>query len=83
MARSASDLKHDIRFPSPTDLRAVDIQQYSRVDVHVLQIVVVPLRVNVNLKAVTVEDLVARRKVVQPVSLGQLKRNIAKNTMSG
>ena len=27
------------------------------------QVVVVPLRVNVNLKAVTVEDLVARRKV--------------------
>ena len=28
-----------------------------------LQVVVVPLRVNVNLKAVTVKDLVARRKV--------------------
>jgi hypothetical protein len=28
------------------------------------QVVVVPLRVNVNLKAVTVEDLVDRRKVV-------------------
>ena len=27
------------------------------------QVVVVPLRVNVNLKAVTVEDLEARRKV--------------------
>jgi hypothetical protein len=27
------------------------------------QVVVVPLRVNVNLKAATVEDLVARRKV--------------------
>jgi hypothetical protein len=29
------------------------------------QYVVVPLRVNVNLKAVTVEDLIARRKVLQ------------------
>ena len=28
-----------------------------------LQVVVVPLRVNVNLKAVTVEELIARRKV--------------------
>lgn len=27
------------------------------------QVVVVPLRINVNLKAMTVEDLVARRKV--------------------
>ena len=30
------------------------------------QVVVVPLRVNVNLKAVTVEDLVFRRKVGSP-----------------
>ncbi len=27
------------------------------------QVVVIPMRVNVNLKAVTVEDLIARRKV--------------------
>ena len=31
------------------------------------QVVVVPLRVNVNLKAVTVEDLVSRRKVPPPL----------------
>ena len=31
-----------------------------------LQVVVVPLRVNVNLKAVTVEDLIARRKARPP-----------------
>jgi hypothetical protein len=30
------------------------------------QVVVVPLRVNVNLKAVTLEDLVERRKVLTP-----------------
>jgi hypothetical protein len=31
------------------------------------QVVIVPLRVNVNLKAVTVEDLVARRQVTFPI----------------
>ena len=31
-----------------------------------LQVVVVPLRVNVNLKTVTVEDLIARRKARPP-----------------
>jgi hypothetical protein len=28
------------------------------------QVIVIPMRVNVNLKAVTVEDLIARRKVL-------------------
>ncbi len=33
------------------------------------QVVVVPLRINVNLKAATVEDLIGRRKVVAPTTL--------------
>ncbi len=34
-----------------------------------MQVVVVSLRVNVNLKAITLEDLVKRRKVSTPSSL--------------